>query len=143
MLEELVHQVEARLKAIGKQLLTPSPRAALEQQIERLDEEVVRCRESLRQAGHERAAAQRRLRVNRDLIARLPGIIRRALEAGNKEEAWHHALALDRARQEAAVDNEALPRLGQVCWSLHFQARQIERQLDHLRQQLAGLKDRA
>jgi hypothetical protein len=137
MLEDLVYNLEAGLKNLGRALWPTDPVTQLHEQAQRVAVELCRQQKALRQACNERAAAQRRLKDNRGLIDRLPGLIQRCLRDRRSEEAWRHALALDRARQELADDEAALPRLGQVCWSLHFQVRQLERRLDNLRQRLA------
>jgi hypothetical protein len=83
----------------------------------------------LQRACTERAAVQKRLKEHQKLVACLPGLIQTCLRREQPEDAWRHALELDRARQAVAQDEAALPRLGQVCWSLHFQVRQLERRL--------------
>jgi hypothetical protein len=128
-MERLVYNLEERLRALGRLLLQPDPQAQREEAARRLDDELRRRRDELRQACAERAAAQRRLAENHDLIARLPEMIQHCLRAGRSEEAWRHALALDRCRQGVAADQDALPRLGQLCWSLHFEVRRLERRL--------------
>jgi hypothetical protein len=136
MLEELVHHVEARLKELGRRLWEADLLAPVETRAERVSGDLAGCHHALRGACGERAAAQRRVRVNRDLVARLPEFIRRCLDSGRPEDAWGHALALDRARAELVRDEADLPRLGQLCWSLQFQARQLQRRLEDLRKQL-------
>jgi hypothetical protein len=133
MLEDLVHQVESRLRDLGRRLWAADPVAAAASEAERVSARLAECQQTLRGLCGERAAAQRRVRVNRELLSRLPDLIRRCLDAGRAEESWRHALALDRARVELVRDEADLPRLGQVCWSLHFQARQLQRRLDGLR----------
>jgi hypothetical protein len=137
MLEDLVHNVEANLWNLGRVLWPTDPQTQRHEEAQRVAAELRRCQEALRQAGNDRAAAQRRLKGNRDLIERLPALIQRCLRDKQSEDAWRHALALDRARQEIEADEAAVPRLGQVCWSLRFQVRQLERRLGLLRQRLA------
>jgi hypothetical protein len=136
MLEELVSNVEASLRNLGRMLFPQDPTICLKADAEGIRRDLRQCQDELRQACQERAAAQRRLKDNHDLIARLPNLIQRCLAKDQSEDAWRHALALDRARQEIANDEAALPRLGQVCWSLHFQVRQLERRLGRLREQV-------
>jgi hypothetical protein len=136
MLENLVYNVEAGLRSLGRLLWSADPFTQLQAQAQRVSEGLRQCQQALQQACADRAAAQRRLKCNYDLIAHVPGLIQRCLAAGQSEDAWRHALALDRARQEAAADEAALPRLGQLCWSLHFQVRQLQRRLARVNDQL-------
>jgi hypothetical protein len=138
MLEELVHQVESRLFDLGRRLWQSGPLAGIQEEIARLERELPRQREALRTACTQRASAQKRLKINQDLIASLPALVRRSIEGGRGPEAFQHALALDRARQEITEDQTALPRLTQICWSLQFQVRQSERYLANLRRQLTA-----
>jgi hypothetical protein len=135
MLEQLVHKVEAHLLDLGRRLLHPEVPAAAPAPADPLEAELRERRSALQRSGTERAAVQRRLKENQKLIASLPGLIRSCLHREQTEEAWRHALALDRARQAVAEDEAALPKLGQVCWSLHFQVRQLERRLAAQRDQ--------
>ncbi len=136
MFEELVHELESRLYEMGRHLWQPDPLAQAEEQAQQTRDALSKCLGALRRACRERATAQRRLRANRDLLAHLPALIRRCVQGGRGPEAWQHALALDRARLEIAADEANIPRLGQVCWSLQFQARQLQRHLSRLQKQL-------
>jgi hypothetical protein len=138
MLEELVHAMEARLRDLGRSLWPSDPLAGVETEAQRLGTALADCLQALRRACTQRAAAQRRLRGNRQLIDQLPNLIRRCIRNGRGEEAYQHALALDRARQEIAEDQVAVPRLGQLCWSLQFQSRQLQRCLSRLQQKLSA-----
>jgi hypothetical protein len=137
MLEELVHNVESRLLDLGRLLLRPDPRGQAQGEGERLAAELCERRAALQRACNERATAQRRLKDNQKLVACLPGLIQSCLRRRQPEEAWRHALELDRARQAVPQDEAALPRLSQVCWSLHFQVRQLERRLARLHEKPA------
>jgi hypothetical protein len=138
MLEKLVHRVEEQLCDLGRKLWESDPLVRVEETALRIETELQQQRAALRLAGLQRAAAQKRLKNNQDLVARLPMLVRRSMQADRSQEAWQHALALDRARQEMSEDEAAIPRLGQVCWSLHFQIRQLERRLAEHRRQLAA-----
>jgi hypothetical protein len=129
MLEDLVHNVEARLLDLGRRLLEPAPQGKVQDPAEREAAELRERRTALQRACTERAAVQKRLKDNQKLVACLPGLIQSCLRREQSEEAWGHALELDRVRQTVAEDEAALPRLSQVCWSLHFQVRQLERRL--------------
>ncbi len=129
MLEDLVHNVEARLLDLGRRLMEPGPQTKAQDETERAATELRERRTALQRACTERAAVQKRLKENQKLVACLPGLIQTCLRREQPEEAWRHALELDRARQAVAEDEAALPRLSQVCWSLHFQVRQLERRL--------------
>jgi hypothetical protein len=129
MLEDLVHNVEARLLDLGRRLLEPGPQTKAQDEAECAAAELRERRTALQRACTERAAVQKRLKENQKLVACLPGLIQTCLRREQPEEAWRHALELDRARQAVAEDEVALPRLSQVCWSLHFQVRQLERRL--------------
>jgi hypothetical protein len=135
MLEELVLEVEARLLDLGRSLWPADRLARDEAEGERLAAALGDCQQALRRACTDRAAAQRRLRANRELLRHLPSVIRRCLQRGQHPDAWQHALALDRARQETVEDEAALPRLGQLSWSLQFRSRQLQRRLGRLREQ--------
>jgi hypothetical protein len=135
MLEDLVHNVEARLLDLGRRLLEPGAATRPPDEGERAAAELRDRRLALQRACTERAAMQKRLKENQKLVACLPGLIQTCLRREQGEDAWRHALELDRARQAVAEDEAALPRLGQVCWSLHFQVRQLERRLASLRPQ--------
>jgi hypothetical protein len=136
MLDDLVSNVELRLRRLGQLLLPEDLQTQAQGEAARLAESLRQCREDLRQTCCDRAAAQRRLHDNRDLIARVPELIQRCLCGSRSEEAWRHALALDRARQQVAEDETALPRLGQMCWSLQLRVRQLQRRMDQLNMQL-------
>jgi hypothetical protein len=129
MLEELVHNVEVRLLNLGRFLWGQEPSAKGPGEGERGNTELQDRRDALQRACTERATTQRRLKNNQKLVACLPGLIRSCLHRSQSEEAWRHALELDRVRQAVAEDLVALPRLSQVCWSLAFQVRQLERRL--------------
>ncbi len=129
MLDDLVHNVEARLLEMGRRLLEPGPQPKAQDEAERAAAELRERRTALQRACTERAAVQKRLKDNQKLVACLPRLIQTCLRHEQAEEAWRHALELDRARQAVAEDEAALPRLSQVCWSLHFQVRQLERRL--------------
>jgi hypothetical protein len=135
MLEDLVHNVEARLLDLGRRLLEPPAPVKAQDQAERESAELRERRTALQRACTERAAVQKRLKDNHKLVACLPGLIQTCLRREQPEEAWRHALELDRARQAVIEDEAALPRLSQVCWSLHFQVRQLERRLALQRKQ--------
>jgi hypothetical protein len=129
MLERLVHDVEARLLDLGRRLLDPAPPPKVGVPADPVSAELRERRTALQRACTERAAVQKRLKENQKLVACLPGLIQSCLRREQPEDAWRHALELDRARQAVAEDQVALPRLSQVCWSLHFQVRQLERRV--------------
>jgi hypothetical protein len=58
------------------------------------------------------------------------------MSCGQGDQAWQFALQLDQLRQQLAADQAQLPKLEQVCWSLQFQIRQMERQLARLHEQI-------
>ena len=135
-LEQLVHDVESHLFNLGRQLLRPDPRTQLREELDSVAEQLGARREALARSGEEREAARRRLHDNQTAATLLPGQIQAYLRRGDTEEAWRCALELDRARQAVAEDRAALPRLDQVCWSLQFTVRQLERRLARLREQV-------
>jgi hypothetical protein len=128
LLEQVVHNVESKLVRIGQRLWA-DPQALFEEQGERLRSELKRQRAVLERQQAELAAAQDRLRENENAVGSLPLRIDRCIRNGQGPEAWQMALRLDEARQQLVADRVAVPRLEQVCWSLHFRIRQLERRL--------------
>jgi chromosome segregation ATPase len=137
MLEQLIHSVESGLKDLGRRLLQPSAREQWLDEIDRLSLQLrQRCAE-LTSSQRELASVKRRLRDNPTAAALLRSRIETLLCNGQAEQAWSAALELDQLRQKLAADQETCPRLEQRCWSLHFQVRQLQRQLDRLLDQLS------
>jgi hypothetical protein len=138
-LEQLVHQVEARLAEVGRRLLQPSPRQVLEAQIEELTEELAARQADRDRSEQECAAARRRLEEIPPAAALLPSQIESSLQRGKHAQAFRQALELERLRRTLAEDQAALPRLEQTCWSLDFHVRLLQRRLARLREELRRL----
>ena len=138
-LEQLVHQVEARLAEVGRRLLQPSPRQVLEAQIEELTEELAARQADRDRSEQECEAARRRLEENPPAAALLPSQIESSLKRGKHAQAFRQALELERLRRTLAEDQAALPRLEQTCWSLDFHVRLLQRRLARLREELRRL----
>jgi phage shock protein A len=135
-LEQLVHSVESRLLEMGRYLLRPDPRSQLREDIDKLAEELRQRHQALARARDEWEATRRRAHDNRTAATLLPPQIQACVRRGQTEDAWRFALELDRVRETLAADQAALPRLEQMCWSLQFLIRQLERRLARLQEQL-------
>jgi chromosome segregation ATPase len=136
MLEQLVHTVESGLLGLGRQLFRPGPREQLQDEIERLINDLYRHRQELDRSRIELAGTKRRLRDNPSAAALLHSRIETAIANRQTDQAWRLALELDHLRQSLAADQDACPRLEQKCWSLQFLLRQLERRLARLQEQL-------
>ncbi len=135
-LEEFLQNVETRLVRAGQSIWKPNPKAALRDEADRLSDELGKRHEALAKIKSERGAAERRITENQNTIQVLTSHIEACLSSGHGEPAWQFALQLDRLRQAIATDQATLPRIEQVCWSLQFQIRQMERQLARLHEKL-------
>ena len=139
-LEELVHDVESRLADLGRRLLQPGPKTQLQEEIDALTAELNARQTALARCRAERDAAARRMLDNHLATTRLKALIETCLRRGQPDQAWQHAMELDRARQAMAEDRAALPRHDQACWSLEFKARQLQRRLTRLQDQLSPIR---
>jgi phage shock protein A len=135
-LEDFLQNVEARLVRVGHNIWKPNPKTALRDEADRLSDELRKRHEALGKIKAERGAAERRITENQNSIQVLTGHIQACLSSGHGDPAWQFALQLDRLRQAIATDQAQLPRLEQVCWSVQFQIRQMERQLARLHEKL-------
>jgi hypothetical protein len=79
---------------------------------------------------------KRRLRDNPTAAALLHSRIETAIWQRHLDQAYRAALELDQLRQTMASDQEACPRQEQLCWSLQFLIRQLERRIDRLQKPL-------
>jgi predicted nucleic acid-binding Zn-ribbon protein len=138
MLERLLYQVESHLLDLGRRLWPADPVAVVQREADRLERDLHEQCAALSRSQAERDEVRGRLGEKQNAVNRLPAQIRTLLAHGQTEEAWRAALALDEARQALAADRTALPRLEQVCWSLEFRIRQLERRLTALRRQLSS-----
>jgi predicted nucleic acid-binding Zn-ribbon protein len=136
MLEQLVNTVESGLADLGRRVCAPSRRERLEDEIERLSTELRGSQTDLERLRSELIALKRRIHENPSVAALLHSRIEAALSERRPDQAWQHALELDRLRQGMVADQETRPRLEQVCWSLAFHVRQLERRLARLQKQL-------
>jgi hypothetical protein len=132
-LEKLVHNVEERLFQIGRRLLNPPPKVPSRSEAEVLAENLAERRAALEQAQTERAETQRRLGEKQKAAALLTSKIETCLHQSRSAEAYRNALDLERIREAIARDQDELPRQDQVCWSLGFNIRQLERRLKQLK----------
>jgi predicted nucleic acid-binding Zn-ribbon protein len=135
-LERILQNVESGFFRVGQAFLKPSLKEGLRDEADRLSDELRQRHEALDQARAEQTATQRRIAENQNAIQVLTGHIQTCLSCGHGEPAWQFALQLDRLRDAIAADQARLPRLEQVCWSLRFQIRQMERQLARLHEKL-------
>jgi len=138
-LEKIVHTVEQGLVDLAGHLTGATARAHLEQEEQRLGRELETLCRGLRQWQKELTATQRRLGENEPAVALLPTRIGECVQKGEAAQAFQMALELDRIRKEIAEDEEKLPRQEQTCWSLQFRIRQLLRQREQTRRQLAQL----
>jgi hypothetical protein len=136
MLERMVDTLEAGLADLGRCLWQPSPRERLHEEIDRLTLEMRERHADLARSRTELAVLKRRLRDNPPAAALLRSRIETALRVHQTEQAWRWALELDQLRQSLASDQDACPRVEQMCWSLQFLIRQLERRISRLQEQL-------
>jgi phage shock protein A len=135
-LEKLLHNVESRIVRAGKALWQADPKTALRDQADRVSDELRGRHETLERSRAERAALQRKINDDQQAADVLTNHIQTCLTCGHGDQAWQFALQLDRLRQGIADCQAQLPRLDQVCWSIQFQIRQMERQLARLHEQV-------
>jgi hypothetical protein len=135
-LEELVHDVESRLADLGRRLLQPGPKTLLQEESDGLTRELEARRAALARAKSERDAAARRILDNQAASRRLTTLVEYHVRRHEHDQAWPHAMELDRVRQALADDRAALPKHEQACWSLQFKIRQLERKLARVEEQL-------
>jgi chromosome segregation ATPase len=138
-LEQLVHDVEARLTDLGRRLLGPGPREQLREELEAFVAEIAGRRAALKLHRAERDAVRARLRDGEAAVALLPAQIESSVRRGKASQAVRQALELDRLRQQVAEDRAGLPRLEQTCWSLQFHLRVLERRLTRLEDRIDRL----
>jgi hypothetical protein len=136
MLDELVNTVESGLANLGRRLCAPSTREQLHEEVERQSAELRGHRADLERLRGELIALKRRLHENPSAAALLHSRIEKAVADRRPDQAWQYALELDKLRQSLAADLVTRPRLEQVCWSLDFHIRQLERRLAGLQRQL-------
>jgi chromosome segregation ATPase len=136
MLERLVHSVESGLLDLGRCLMQPGVRERLQDDIDRLTEEMRQRHAELNRSRTELGDLKRRLHDNPSAAALLHSRIEFAIRNRQSDRAWRYALELDQLRQTMASDQVACPRLEQTCWSLQFLIRQLERRLARLQEQL-------
>jgi hypothetical protein len=136
MFEQLVYTLESRLVQLGQFLWRPDPRTRLREEADRLSE-LLQQRQALLSRGQEELdTLRRRLTRNRTSAVLLEAQIESCVHRKVPEQAYPHALELDKVRESLAEDEAALPRLEQRCWSLQFQARQMERRLARVQEEL-------
>jgi chromosome segregation ATPase len=135
-LEKMLQNVESRLVRVGQAIWKPDSKAQVREASEQLSEELRSRHDALEQARAERMAAARRVFESKNAAQVLTDHIQTCLSCGHGDQAWQFALQLDRLRQQLAADQAQLPKLEQVCWSLQFQIRQMERQLARLHEQI-------
>ena len=135
-LEKILQNVEARLVRVGHALWQPDPKAVLREKVEVLNEDLQERHDALEAANAERRALERRLRETKNAIDVLMGHIQTCVSCGHGAPAWQFALQLDGLRQSLAKDQTRLPQIEQICWSVQFQVRQLERQLAKVQEQI-------
>lgn len=139
-LEKIVYTVEQGLRDLAEQLTgNAGVRAQLEQEEQRLGQELETLCRGLRQWQKELTTTQRRLGENQPAAGLLPSRIQECVTQGDGPQAYKMALELDRIRREIAEDEEKQPRQEQTCWSLQFRVRQLLRRREEVRQKLVQL----
>ena len=131
-IEEVVRSVENRLMDLGHRLFTADAGEQLQDTVDSVRRELAVRRAELQRLEAERDAVRERLQASESVVALLPSSIQSSFRRGKASQAWRQALELDRARRTLAENRRALPRLDQVCWSLGFLVRQLERHLRRL-----------
>jgi len=137
MLEELVHRVEATLLGFGRSLFQGRQEAAEALPVAKIapsaeppDEELTRRRAELELFEAQATAVSQRLTENQESAALLPSQIESSLHRGKASQALVQALELERIRKDIDCAQDLLPRLEQVCWSIRYRIRQLERHLE-------------
>jgi predicted nucleic acid-binding Zn-ribbon protein len=135
-LDRILQNVESRLVRVGHALWKPDPKATLREEADLLNEELHDRCDALEVAKAERSALERRLRETKNAIDVLMGHIQTCVACGHGAPAWQFALQLDGLRQTLAKDQARLPQIEQVCWSVQFQVRQLERRLARVQEKI-------
>jgi chromosome segregation ATPase len=135
-LERLVYDVEARLLDLSRKVFGGGPQERLREDLATLLHERALRREKLQSLEAEYKDLRVRLQENEVAVALLPSQIESSLRRGKPSQAVRQALELERLRGQLAQDRAALPGLEQMCWSLQFHLRLIQRRVDRLREQL-------
>jgi predicted nucleic acid-binding Zn-ribbon protein len=135
-LDKILQNLESRLVRVGHALWNPDLKEHLREAEESLADEVRERHKALDQAQADRSALQRRITANQNAIDVLTGHIQACLTYGHGDQAWQFALQLDALRQELSRNQAHLPKIEQICWSVQFQVRQLERRLVRLQQQM-------
>lgn len=134
-LENFFYRVEERVLDAGRYLLNQRPRdrageaaaglaAELEDQAERLAKALTQL-EVTRKAKAEHEAR----------VTFLKSQIEALVKIRKTDAAYALAMEMDEVRQALADCQTRLPKQEQLCWSLEFKLRQMERRLDRVRQQ--------
>ncbi len=135
-LEKIVQNVELRIVRAGQALWMPNAKEAQRERAAILSDELAKRHEALQKAKAEQTALLRQIGENQNAAAVLTGHIQSCLTSGQGDQAWTFAMQLDRLRQELGAAQARLPKVEQVCWSVQFQIRQMERQLARLHEQI-------
>jgi hypothetical protein len=136
MFEHLIYTLENRLLQLGQFLWRPDPRTRRREEADRLAEQLQQRQALLSCSQAELDLTRRRLTNNRTAAVLLTAQIESCVHRGVPEQAYPQVLELDRVRQTLAEDQAVLPRLEQRCWSLQFEARQLERRLARVQEEL-------
>jgi hypothetical protein len=135
-LDKILENVESRLVRVGHALWKTDRKADLRLEADQVADELQQRHAALENAAADRSDLQRLIKQNQNAIEVMTGHVQACLTYGHGDQAWQFALQLDGLRQQVATDQARLPKLEQVCWSLQFQIRQMERQLARLQQQI-------
>jgi chromosome segregation ATPase len=136
MLEQIVHSVESQLAALGRTLWRGDPQADLREDVLQASDDLRGRHGALTRCRAEIETLRKRIADNQAAVVLLTSQIQLSMMNRASAEAWKQALELDKARQQLTADQIALPRKEQLCWSLEFKVRQMERRLAALQAKL-------
>jgi hypothetical protein len=136
MSESWVESVESRLWSLGRRIWRGDEKAELREEVLRAVDDLRKRHDALKQARAELEAMRKRIAEDQANAALLTAAVDNSLARGAGEQAYRLALELDGVRRRLAADQTRLPRQEQLCWSLDFQLRRLERNVARMQQRL-------
>jgi hypothetical protein len=136
MLEQWVQSVETRLWSLGRRLWRGDEKTRLREEVLSASDDLRQRHDRLKKARAALEEMRKRIGGNQANAALLTAAVDNALKRGAGDQAYRLALELDRARRALAEDQARLPKQEQLCWSLDFQFRHLERRLARMQQRL-------
>jgi len=131
-----VESVESRLWSLGRRLWGGDEKSRLREEVMGAVEDLRKRYDGLKQARAELEAMRQRIADDQANAALLTAAVDNSLRRGAGEQAYRLALELDAVRKRLADDQARLPKQEQLCWSLDFQLRHIERRVARMQQRL-------